>query len=617
MIKKTRTVAAVFAVLFGIVSVFATGTALAMKESRVSIHWGAITEYFGGNLSAAIVLLALLVIIIMLAVIAVVYVRASQRQQEAIRESERFLSYICAANDNVSEYNLVKGTRTTYSMLDGKVLKETASFKDVTKFFSDLHPDDRERAIELFMKTDIGELGRDGSEIYYEVRAKTKQGIYEWYAFTIQGLRRDPKHPANVIVYKRNINDLKYTEELQRKTMAEALTAAKQASAAKTMFLSQISHEIRTPLSAIIGYTELAENHLRATAEESDGVKTSREYMEKISKASRHLLTLLNEVLDMSAQERGYVQLVSEPFSIEQLINSTAEMFTLQARDKGLFFNTVVNGLTENMVIGDSLRLKQILINLLSNAIKFTPQGGRVAFEVTQMAVKDGQVYLRFVIRDTGIGIERSFLPHIFDPFEQQDKSFSRKFGGSGLGLAIAKNFVEMMQGVIMAESVQGEGTFFRVDIPFGLAEIDKTASESETDAPFPEPETKLLGAQVLVVEDNEMNLEIAATILRQLGLKVDCASDGIQALELWNGSQQGYYRLIFMDIQMPNMNGYDAVKSIRNCRRADAGTVPIIALTANAFSEDISACIASGMNDCMTKPIDTGLLIGLMNKYL
>lgn len=547
-----------------------------------------------------------------------------------------------------------------------------------------------------------------------------------------------------IVIYAYKLrNEYLINDELKRqqKILQDALLVAQKANDAKRDFLSRMSHEIRTPMNAIIGMSAVAFNYL-------DDKKRTADCLSKITFSSKHLLMLLNDVLDMSKIENGKLNIRQELFDLKNLVTSLADINYGIATAKGLAFEIVISGFKDELLLGDSMRVNQILLNLLSNAIKFTPKGGSVRLEIRMLRSASDKIWLRFIVKDSGIGMKKEFLEHLYEPFEQADNGIARKYGGTGLGMAITKNLVAIMDGTIEVESQEGAGTTFMVDLPFGVSKVDKkTAAEMEEmrvlvvdddndtcehaavllkgmgvnvdwalngfeaiekvrsaceddgrcydvcfiDWCMPEldgietarrmrryvgPDVLIIiisaydwsgieeqakaagvnafiakpffasnlyntlltvsrkpelgfsavgnketydfgGKKVLLVEDNELNMEIASELLKFVNLQVEHAENGKVAVDIFRNSKEKEYALIFMDIQMPLMNGYDAARCIRSSEHPAAGTIPIIAMTANAFNDDVQAAFDAGMNGHLAKPIDVEVLYKTIARYI
>ena len=578
-----------------------------------------------------------------------------------------------------------------------------------------------------FTKEDAAELRQDVREgkfpISKVVRFDRADGEKRWMSVRMYWAE-DMDEPQVISVLSDRTDEVR-----SRQALHDAMLSAERANAAKGEFLSRMSHEIRTPLNAIIGMTTIA-------AASVDTPQKVEDCLTKINFSSKHLLMLINDVLDMSKIESDKMSLQKEPFDLPQVVNSFVSTTYAQAKSKGVDFQEVIEGFDgQTQYIGDPLRISQILLNLGSNAVKFTPPGGRVALTVSRIASKHTTDTVRFVVRDTGIGMTQEALDHIFQPFEQADSSIAGRYGGTGLGMSITKNLVALMSGSIEIESRPGAGTACIVDLPlirdeearpqpdfadmglralvaddeqavcvetasllerikiqsewvltggeavrrateaqktdsgfdfclidwkmpdmdgievtrqirknvgqelpivmisaYDCTEIEAEARAAGVNAFLPKPlyrssvyaaikaalgrggaglpkgaerASYLKGKRLLVAEDNELNREIVVELLGMSGVEVECAADGKEALDAFLASAPGWFDAILMDVQMPVMNGYEATRRIRISGRADGAGIPIIATTANAFSDDISAALAAGMNAHVSKPID------------
>lgn len=670
-----------------------------------------------------------------------------KNQQWDLMERSALYTAITSAYPMIIFGNL---TRNTCSVLDqeGQSLHslDCGSYDAmVNGVLGSVAPEYRDEFTSKFARQNqLAEYERGAHETYMEHRQLLDDGQYHW----VSAHKIKVENPVNddilTVSLIRCIDEQKDNEAEKNQILRTALGAAEAANNAKTEFLSRMSHEIRTPMNAIIGMTAIALSAL-------DNKERISDCLAKIGISARFLLSLINDILDMSRIESGRMSLAHEKFDFEEMINGLNSLFYPQAEEKGLKFNTVIEGMTEELYIGDSLRLRQILLNILSNALKFTPEGGRIQFTIRQMSRGDKDAWLRFTVSDTGIGMSKVFQKHLFESFEQENPNISIKYGGTGLGLAICKNLVTLMGGSINVHSIEGVGSEFCVDVKLGLTEesyrrknldllkfrdlktlivdddivtcehaslimsdlgvqaeyvtsgalavleIEKgiremnpydivlvdlkmpdmdgiqttkairrlvgaetlvvvmTAyewKELEADARHAgvdffitkplfrselvdlfekindfseavyEPEAakgevQFAGERILLVEDNELNLEVAASLLEMKGLTIESACNGLQALEKFCSTPVGYYDAVLMDIRMPVMDGLEAARNIRLFDKSDAQTIPIIAMTANAFDEDVEKSHAAGMNAHLAKPIDPEKLFAVLQEFI
>ena len=443
--------------------------------------------------------------------------------------------------------------------------------------------------------------------IAYRYLAK-REGREYYEMIRMAGVRRAEDrddHIVHAVGFGLTEIDAEMRESMAKnEALAEALTVAEDASRAKTAFLSNMSHEIRTPMNAIIGLDTLA-LHDAGLSEQT------RDYLEKIGASARHLLGLINDILDMSRIESGRVILHKEEFSLGSVLEEINTMVMSQCSDKGLHYECRVLSEMDDWYVGDATKLKEVLINILSNAIKFTEAPGSVTMTVRRTAQFEDQSTLCFRVQDTGIGMDQEFLPKIFDPFSQEDGSTKNKYGSTGLGMAITKNIVEMMNGTISVESEKGVGTAFTVFVTLKNSEHEEAApaaapgQETASASGGDEQRPTLAGRRILLAEDIEINAEIMMDVLSMEEIEADHAENGRVAVEMFSASTPGSYSAILMDIRMPEMDGLEAAAAIRALDRPDAKKIPIIALTANAFDEDVQRSLQAGMNAHLSKPVE------------
>ena len=402
---------------------------------------------------------------------------------------------------------------------------------------------------------------------------------------------------------KKAAND---TQELNAKLQV-AVEKAESANRAKSTFLFNMSHDIRTPMNAIIGYADLASRHL------DDPAKLEK-YMENIQVCGQNLLMLLNNVLDLARIENDKTEMEYSVSDVDKDFRNCIAMFQNQADSKGQML-TVTTQLQYPYIYVDIPHLTEVCTNLVSNAVKYTGAGGTIRCDITQKpGEKEGWCNTVITVADNGIGMSQEFQKHIFEPFERERTSTVSKVEGSGIGMGIVKKLVGLMSGTVEVESKIGVGSTFTVTIPSRIASQEKIQAKRET---TPSDEKSLCGVKILLTEDNDLNAEIATELLQEEGCTVDRAKDGVECVDMLEKAANGTYRLILMDIQMPVMNGYDAAKKIRRMDDPQKADIPIIAMTANAFSEDKQAALDAGMNDHVAKPINMNILVPTIQKYL
>ena len=402
-------------------------------------------------------------------------------------------------------------------------------------------------------------------------------------------------------------SEQEYRKSLEQKNVALQLAVQRETKAnlAKREFLFNMSHDIRTPMNAIIGFTALAQTHIDDRGQVED-------YLKKISVSSQHLLSLINDVLDMSRIESGKVTLEAKPVHLPELVHELRDIVQAVVSEKDLSLTLDTVGVENEDIIADPLRLEQILINVLANAVKFTPDGGQISLWIVQKdTAPAGYADFEFHIKDNGIGMSEEFQKHIFEQFARERTSTVSKIQGTGLGMAITKSLVDMMGGRITVKSEQGKGSEFTISLrfPIGEAKTEQTPPAAKASASA--------GKKLLVVEDNELNLEIASTLLKEAGFEVDTAENGKVAVEKVEAASADRYDLILMDIQMPEMDGYEATRRIRALPDTKKAALPIVAMTANAFEDDRKNALRAGMNGHIAKPLDIPKLFQVLSELL
>ena len=384
----------------------------------------------------------------------------------------------------------------------------------------------------------------------------------------------------------------------------EATAKAEAANVAKTEFLFNMSHDIRTPMNAVIGFTNLLEK-------EVEGNERAKDYLKKIQISNDFLLSLINNVLEMSRIESGKVILDETANNVYAFWDSMHDLFDNQMDEKGITFTSDIRVDHPNVMV-DATKIREVYLNIVSNALKYTPTGGKVSMVVEELPIeRQGYVTYKTVITDTGIGMSKVFLPHIFEEFSRERTSTESKLTGTGLGMPIVKKLVDLMQGEIEVESEQGKGTKFTLTISHRIADASDTRLEGEYSIDYKAED--FVGKRILLAEDNELNAEIAMSILEIDGFLVEWAEDGIICVDMLQKADPDYYDLVLMDIQMPNMDGYKATQAIRRLPDSKKANIPIVAMTANAFDEDRKMAFTMGMNGHISKPIEIETLRNML----
>lgn len=532
-------------------------------------------------------------------------------QEEYLLEQQRNVEISQLATAAKVAYEMliaVNLTRNTYHMLEyeripGKKPDETGSFNELIRAECEtVRPDMQEEFMGKFSRWSLMDAFARGEQIVsMEVPHLGEDGKYYWNFTQVVQVQSPYTDDLLEITLSRSIDEerRRQAETLEKERQAkllleEALEKAEKASQAKSDFLSRMSHDIRTPMNAIIGMTELAQIHIGDT-------ERLKDYLAKIASSGAHLLGLINEVLDVSRIESGAIELEENNFNLRDMVNEVVEMLRIPMEQRKQTFTVNIDSDINFFVRGDNRRLKQVLVNILDNASKYTAEGGKISLSLMDMKKADTQAgAYRFIIEDNGIGMEPEYLEHIFEPFSRADDSRISKITGTGLGMTIVKNIITMMGGDIQAESSPGKGTRFIVTCYLGRC----------GEAPEPvlkekyRTEKSHYDLRVLLAEDNQLNRQIATEMLELLGAEVELAENGKKAVEAVMTHPPYYYDIVLMDVQMPVMNGYEATMEIRNSKLENIHELPILALTANAFTEDITRARRAGMDGHLAKPV-------------
>ena len=404
--------------------------------------------------------------------------------------------------------------------------------------------------------------------------------------------------------YHQDITETMVTRKKQEQSIMELLERVRQANSAKSEFLSHMSHDLRTPINGILGMLAILEKS-------QDDPERQRDCRKKIRVSAEHLLSLVNDVLQVSRLESGRPAAVEEPFDLCAVLEECVTVLSPLAEERTVRLELETNGLRHTRAVGNPLHFKQILMSVIDNALKYNRPNGSVSVRVEETAFREGTASCRFVIEDTGIGIGEDFKAHIFEPFTQEHQGARTDYTGAGLGMSIVKKLVDQMRGTVTVDSRLGRGSVVQIVLPVRVDEMQSgQAAEEARDV-----QGGIAGMQVLLVEDNQINCEIVEYLLKDAGAEVATAKDGKAAVEAFEASAPGTFNCILMDLMMPVMSGYEAARVIRGLKRPDAGTVPIIALSANAFEEDVALAKDAGMNEHLAKPVDIRRMIQVMNR--
>ncbi|MGN0728517.1 response regulator [Treponema sp.] len=536
------------------------------------------------------------------------------RQREEKLYQLEIINALTNEYSNVFMINIVSGGIRIVRINDraGAIYNESMeglSYDDVLDFYVNVsvYEDDRDMIRRAFSRENIFKQLSKRESFYVNYRSfiNNKVSYMKFTIVRIGNIRRT----GNVLAAFMNVDEEIEYEMKRRKALQEALSMAELANQAKSRFLSNMSHDIRTPMNAIIGYTSIAEKHIG----NPELVKAD---LARIKTSSNYLLSLINDVLDMSRIESGKMKINPTPNSIEEILNEVDSVIQPQIQMKHLNYSVLFNGNMKRKILCDKLRLKQIIINILGNAVKYTNENGSVKFTASEMpAVSKGYSSYQFRIKDNGIGMSEEFQKKIFNPFERDETIENFNIQGTGLGLSISRSLVEKMDGSIFMKSKKNVGTEFLICFDFENApgnedEIKSVSEVAETNIDF-------RGVRILLVEDNPLNRDIARELLSSSGFIIDEAENGKIALQMLSDSPENYYKIVLMDVMMPVMNGYEASVKIREMKSPSKASIPIVAMTANAFEEDKEQALKCGMDYFVSKPFDIKYLLSLLSKIL
>ncbi|MCM1200994.1 MAG: ATP-binding protein [Bacteroides fragilis] len=530
-------------------------------------------------------------------------------QKELIQALSIDYNFVCFFNLDTGKGTLLRNNIENGAILNSLLGSETSIEETMELYIQNyVYEEDRENLRQTFRREKMLEELSEKKIFYLNYRTE-RSGRIQY--FQVKAVRAGSwSGNRGIVLGFRNIDEEMRTEMARTKQLEDALSQAKKASSAKSVFLSNMSHDIRTPMNAIVGFTNLAIAHI-------DHREQVEEYLGKIKSSGNHLLNLINDVLDMSHIESGKMHIEEKPESLSEIMDGMQNIIQADASAKQLSLRMEFVNVTDDGIYCDKLRLDQVLLNLLSNAVKYTESGGSIYVRVRETpGTMKGYADYEFYVKDTGLGMSEDFVAHIFEPFKREENSTISGIQGTGLGMAITRNIVEMMGGVISVKSRKGIGSEFTVSFTFRLNTGETICQEEEMQNPEEQLKEVCTG-RILLAEDVELNQEIAATILGDAGFEVEIAGNGKIAVDMLQKSEPGYYQVILMDVQMPVMNGYEATRSIRALENRELASIPIIAMTANAFEEDKQEALKSGMNGHIAKPIDIEVLFGVLREIL
>ncbi|MDD4370985.1 MAG: ATP-binding protein [Anaerostipes sp.] len=444
------------------------------------------------------------------------------------------------------------------------------------------------------MKEFMSKENHDNSKKSVMIRAKMKDGSFRWTKIIYFVEYDSYEHIVRIICVMKDV-DQEWIE--QKKKLEFALKTAKEANQAKTDFLSRVSHDMRTPLNGILGLTTLLEENVVNEKALLD--------LQQLEMSGKYLLNLINDTLDVSKIENGKLELHPVICDGKAVFNNVIALLKPNLLKRRIQLNMNAENLPFTILYIDVGRVEQIVMNILGNAIKFTPKGGTIDLHIRNLSVKDGVILDEIVIKDNGIGMSQEFLPHLFEPFSQENHSRTTSYQGTGLGMAITKQLITLMGGDVKVESTENVGTIFTVTLPMAVA-TEEQVNEWKMSKPVKASDYRLEGKRVLLCEDHPLNATIATRLLNKKGMIVEHAENGKDGVDMFQKSSMDYYDLILMDIRMPVMDGMEATREIRKLLRKDAKEIPIVAMTANAFEEDMKQAKDVGMNAYLSKPIET-----------
>lgn len=571
----------------------------------ITIPYDTLLAHYQSAWKVFLIIMAVFLVIVIIS--AIVDYRTNQKAQvynEIVGVLGNSYYALYQVNLRENQYTMLKGSDYIRKKIEEKgdytqllnMMKEVIRKEDYDEFQKTFCVENMRQLV----KKRVRDFGGDFKRLF--------NGQYHWVH--VQMLYDESLQRGTVVLCFKDVNEAKEHDLSVLELLKDSLDSVESMAKSKNKFFSQMSHDMRTPLNGIIGLSKLALN-------QTGNVEKTKESLKKIGQLGNQLLELINEILDMSRIEEGKLELKSEPFRIRENLNQLVSLFQVQLEGNNKTFRTSID-IEDVYTIGDWGKIQQILNNILSNAFKFTEDDGIIELTVTE--TKDPNSKYRkykFRIQDNGAGMSKEFLKKLYQPFEREIQFGASKVAGTGLGMPIVQELVRKMGGTIEVESELGVGTVFEVTLPCRVSEEQVALQEEDTKEDRKEELSILKGRRVLVAEDNMINMEIAKEILKSFGMEAEEAWNGKEALETFTGKPEGYFDLILMDMQMPVMDGCEAASAIRRLNRPDGAKIPIIAVTANAFAEDIAQTQKAGMNEHVSKPIDFQILKETMEKLL
>jgi signal transduction histidine kinase/ActR/RegA family two-component response regulator len=545
------------------------------------------------------VLLCLLVALVLILIL-MYYVRTRQvRNERSTRyRISRFLSHLLATYDAVEEVDVKRQTLYRYVVKDGKAAVDKEKFEKVTDLFGEIHPGDQLKYSPETLRTAVERAMKTCTASEFTMRVKDADDSFHWVAYLIQGFKRDKNHNRDCLLLSRRIDEQKSQEMEKRVQLNSAMNRARDDAETKGKFMSRISRDMREALNSIMGYLTLA------GAEEN--TEQRREYVQGSQEQVRYLLSVLNDVIDLSAMENGTMALRNEPFELDPVLEKLENLFREEAQRRHIEFDMDNSAVRHLYLKGDRVRFEQVMMNLLANAMLFTGEKNKLSCVLGRRDQKNKKVVLEVNVSCSGKTIPEELLDKVFLPYEMVSQLERSSFHG-GLGLVVTHNLVHVLGGVIKADNNSGEGVRFIMELPFTYHE-----------APPADPNRMpLAGKRILVADDNDLSAQVLEKMLSNTGIIMERAKDGREACELFGKSDPGYYSAILMDLDMPSVDGCEAASLIRMADHADAKSIPILALTENLLSEDVAAALNSGMNGEISKPIERDSLLSTLETFI